>query len=376
LARRASSKFDGSELEEVAYELKNIRKAKKLESPFATLDELANEHTLQHATKIADDLISAIESKDAEKVREALIRSKETVVDRKGREGGKGLLEITKQMIVPKKNANDKGALFVPTGFSYIDKRWRGIKAGELYLTAGVSNVGKSIRALQCGAKAISRSVPVLHVTTEMDADSTAARYTSRFTGVPEEHIREEKLTAAERELLLRWMEHNWHRINRLLHIERILPNEGTIGDIRDAINERTRKGVPPGLLIVDSPDHLRGSGKYRDKRADDTEVYWSLKALASESKCAVLAATQVHKQWAGKIATAEAVADNYERSRIADWFTSINGLKGDDGTERLFYYIGKRRSGTKGILVPMICDLSRMRMDTAPEKDEERSET
>lgn len=343
-------------------------KAAREGSPQSTLDEMTRKYRLQRGSAVAERLVDALERKDADALTEAIREGDGEIRQRGAREGDAGLLEIAKSLL----NAGPTEQLsdFVPTGFAYIDRRWKGIKVGEEYLTAGVTNVGKSISMIQTGAKSVARAIPAIHVTTEMDKPAVASRYISRFTGIPEENIREHTMSRPERELFERWMNANWDRMNNLLRIERIAPNAGTMADIRALVKERSLSGRPPRLLIIDSPDHLRSQRRYNDKRHESTDIHFDIMALAGDFNIAVAATTQLEKSWAGKVAPPEAVAEDYNKSRTAAWFTSINELKDDKGNSRLYLFIGKRRAGKKGQLIPLLCDLERMRMDSAPEDD------
>lgn len=381
LARKAERQFkDESQLLEIVTELRKIKSAAPLESPSATLEEMNRRLKLQHGTQLAEELVSAIEKGSAREVDKALAKGEQLAATRTDVEEDAGLMEIAKREVFIQRK--DKGGLFIPTGMSFIDRRWRGVKRGELYLITGVSGVGKSIMATQAGAKAIAHAVPTLHIPTEMSKAETASRYISRFTGILESRIRgEQPLTSVDREIRDRWMSQNWDRLNRLLRIKRLLPDRGTLGDVRVALRKRERKGFPVKLLIIDSPDHLRSGEKRKDEREETTHIYRGLKAIAGEFNVAVIAVTWVAKTWEGKIATKEAVADNYEKTKQADWFISLNALRihseeaqieGQPGEAPLYLYIGKRRAGESRILVPMVCDLARMRMDTAPENIDE----
>lgn len=349
----------------VIREIKGAREG----SPQSVLDEMVKKHRLQRGSAVAEKLVDALERKDTDALSEAIREGDGAIRATDAREGDTGLLEIAKSLLLAP--TTEQASDFVPTGFAYIDRRWKGIKVGEEYLTAGVTNVGKSISMIQTGAKSVSRAIPALHVTTEMDKPAVACRYISRFTGIPEENIREHRMTKPERELFERWMNANWDRMNALLRIERISPNAGTVADIRAALKARQlATGRIPRLLIIDSPDHLRSQRKYNDKRHESTDIHYDIAALAQDFGVAVAATTQLEKSWAGKVAPPEAVAEDYNKSRTASWFTSINDLKDDKGNSRLFLYIGKRRAGKKGQLIPLLCDLERMRMDSAPEED------
>ncbi len=368
LAEKASHSFKTEELPEALAELRKLRKSPKLESPRSALGELAEQLRLQRGAVVADELVTAIEKKDTEGIEDAI--RKAGVTRSREREGDSGVLDVAKRILSLK--GEDPAGLFVPTGFTYIDRRWRGIKLGELALYIAITSGGKSVSIVQTGAKAVSKGIPTLVITTEMDKTSQASRFISRFTGIPEEHIREGRLTKSERAFLNRWMRSNWDRLNPLLRLEHFPPGTCSIADVRDALMEQQRKGVPPKLLLIDSLDQIRGRGKFKDKRDDETEMYYEVQSLGEEFGCATVATTQVAKVWAGRVATAEAIGENYNKSRVAQWVISINPIKGEDGEERSFMYVAKRRSGKRGILVPLVCDLERMRMDTAPEPADE----
>jgi replicative DNA helicase len=332
------------------------------------LPEIISSYNQQKILQTVDVLIEAAESGDMKKAQEALTDGAMGVNRRSDRTGSGGLVEIARRALV-EQNAGD----YVPTGLSWVDKRIRGLGKGEVFLMSGITGIGKSVSTIQAGQAGMGANRRVLHVTTEMNREQVAYRYLSRFTGIPEQAIRERRMSRGQHQLLAAWLDRNETRMNDLLRIEQVMPNSGTIADIQAALDELQRDSRPADLVIIDSPDHLSSMRRYNNARDESTEVWWGVKAVAERGH-AVWATTQINRgKWENKLATPEAVADNYNKARIADAFFSINWVLDDKGRpigkRRLFW--GKYRSGSSRHVIPLRCDLTRMIMVTESEPEE-----
>lgn len=354
--------------DEVIDLLRRVTRREALSDMDATLSEMVSAYNQQRILDTVDALIDAAETGDIEKAQDLLTKGVSRVNRRAERTGSGGLVEIARSALAAPKCVDA-----VPTGLAWVDRRIRGITPGQVFLIAGITGIGKSVSTIQAGQAAMGSGRRVLHVTTEMDRESVTYRYLSRFTGIPEQRIRERRMSRDERALLGAWLDRNEARMNDLLRIEQVHPNSGTIVDVQAALDELERDGRRAALVIIDSPDHLKSLRQYNNWLHESTEVWWGVKSIASKGY-SVWTTTQINRgQWEYKLATAEAVADNYNKARIADAFFSINWVLDDQGKptgqRRLFF--GKHRTGISRVVIPLRCDLSRMIMVTEPEPEE-----
>ena len=163
-------------------------------------------------------------------------------------------------------------------------------------------------------------------------------------------------------------MDRNESRLNDLLRIEQITPHVGTTNEVRAANDELKRDGTPPDVVIIDSPDHIRSPQRHSKRIEESTDVWWTMKALATEGYV-MWTTSQIQRDWEKRIATPQAVADDINKARIATAFLSLNWVV-DSGkiTGQRQLYLGKFRSGLDKVIIPLQCDLSRMVIVTSPE--------
>jgi replicative DNA helicase len=372
LAYKAQNEVKNDDLFEEIIEL--LRTLKTHPSPTdldAILPAIISAYNQQRILETVDSLIDAAEHGDLDKAQEVMASGASAVNRRANRTGSSGIGQIARRALAAPVDRD-----FVPTGLAWVDRRIRGIAKGQVFLMSGITGIGKSVSMIQAGQAAMGAGKRVIHFTTEMDTDSVTYRYLSRFTGIPEQRIRERRMSIDERKLLGAWLDRNENRMNDLLRIEQVIPNAGSIADIQAGIDELDRDGQKADLVIIDSPDHLRSLRKYNNARDESTEVWWGVKAIADRGY-ALWVTTQIARgKWEFKLATPEAVADNYNKSRIADAFFSVNWQLDKtgkpDGGRRLFW--GKYRSGSSRHVIPLRCDLSRMIMVSEPEPEEMES--
>lgn len=369
LAFKAQNDIGNDDLfKEVIGTLKSIKQNVNPSDLETTLPEIIKAYNSQRILEAVDQLIDAAEQGDMNQAQSVLLDSSKIINRRGERTGSGGVVELARQAL-----AEDDTGEFVSTGLAWVDRRIRGIGKGQVFLMSGITGIGKSVSTIQAGQGGLRSKSRVAHFTTEMSREMVVWRYLSRFTGIPEQRIRERRMNKREREILASWLNRNEERMNDLLKIEQVMPNSGTIADIQAGLDELERDGTPADLVIIDSPDHLRSMRKYSNARDESTEVWWGVKAIA-ERGYAVWATTQINRgKWENRLATPEAVADNYNKARIADAFFSINWMldnKGrPTGKRRLFW--GKYRSGSSRHIIPLRCDLARMIMVTEPEPED-----
>lgn len=366
LAFRADREIKDDDLfEEIVGSLKKI-KGCQTDSPFPLLlDEAVQTHNKSKLIETAGKVLDSVERGDLDEAQKDLASGMVSLNRRNQRTGAGGLVEIVREALASKDTQTD----FIPTGFSWLDRRIRGASKGQVWLLCGITGIGKSVAMIQVGQAAIGAKARVLHITTEMTRQEISWRYLSRFTGIPEQHLRESRMSTREKQLMRAWMDRNESRLNDLLRIEQITPHVGTVNEVRAAIDELKRDGTPPDVLIIDSPDHIRSPQRHSKKIEESSDVWWSVKAMATEGYI-TWTTSQIQRDWEMKIATPRAVADNIDKPRIATAFMSLNWVI-DSGkiTGQRQLYLGKFRSGLDKVLMPLQCDISRMVMVTTPEK-------
>lgn len=275
----------------------------------------------------------------------------------------------------------------VTTGLPTLDADLGGgVRPGEVNLIVGTTGRGKSIFLNHLGYAAISNKRNVLHVTLEMSVEQVATRYDSRFTGKAHGKFKGWDFAPGELAEVKAKVDRNRKRLASKLRILSMPLTGCNIEALRAAVVE-TRMAMPEiDLLLIDSADHMRGTGRFESKRLEQAQIYWDLKALADEQKFAVWTSTQAGKEWEKRIATASAVSESYDKARIADLVVTLNepelrrrGVvkldedeepEEDDELEKsekagdLSLYVAKNRDGPGGKTIPLDTDFNRMKIE------------
>jgi replicative DNA helicase len=353
--------------EEVFCLLKEIKKAEPKDKIDVLLPELSNAYNKQLIIRTTDELLDTAATGNINEAKKILADGLSKVNNIHHGEGSTGLVESARAILLD----NEKEKEFVPTGLSWIDRQIIGIEKGELFVMAGITGVGKSAYVVQAGHSCVGNNKRVLHIVTEMTKAQVVLRYMSLFTGILLGKLRNNELSIEDKEVLNGWLNRNEKRLDNLFQVKQI---SGSMIDVVDEVRiveEKLQNKLD--LIIIDSPDHLGSERKYSNRREESTETWWAVKKLALEGY-AVWATTQIAKKYDMVLATPEHVAENYNISRIADSFMSINyEYKGGIKTDRRLLYWGKYRSGEAQKVIPLDCQLERMYMSVASNhRDEE----
>ncbi len=267
----------------------------------------------------------------------------------------------------------------VPTGLPRLDSIVTGLQAGELGLIMGTTKVGKSIMLNHLGYQAILRGYGVAHFSLEMPVERVAARYDSRFTMLAHRKFKDYDFTAEDFQVIDARLAKMRKKLNGKLRIVSMPSRSCSINTLKHALEE-VRSEIEVQLIVVDSGDHMVSLINYGSKRLEQTEVYLDLKSWAEEEGLPLWSSTHAGREWAGKRATAEAAAESYDKSRIADLVGTLNELRNrsratristedmeDDpeagavGRSGMEFFLAAYRDGESKVSIPLDPDLSCM---------------
>lgn len=269
---------------------------------------------------------------------------------------------------------NPDSVLRVPTGMRALDNVIGGVQAGELALIMGTTSSGKSMTLTNFAHGAITRGHKALYIALEMPARQIAMRQDARAFRILYDSFKYFNLTKADKKTIKRLYQKFLRRYAEMLTIVSMPLQRCDITVIEgllDDLNEE--QGFRPDVIFVDSGDHLNAIDKHRDYRLQQSGVYWDLKNFAEENQLAVWSSTQAGREWANKIATAEAASESYDKSRIADIVLSINRPNAASRSTKILMdsdqaddadlhdpkryremFLSKHRDGEAGVLVPL----------------------
>lgn len=186
------------------------------------------------------------------------------------------------------------GITGTPTGFTELDQVTCGLQPGDLILVAARPSMGKTSLALSCctGALRLTAS-PVQVFSLEMPKTQLYQRLTAMEGRVSLTHLRSGQLDDEE-----------WTRVYKAVEV--ISPWEGrlVIDDdsyltpalLRSRARRYTRLYGKPALVMVDYLQLMRCPGQ-ENRTQEIAEISRSLKALAKELECPVVALSQLNRQ-------------------------------------------------------------------------------
>ena len=180
------------------------------------------------------------------------------------------------------------------TGFERLDGITAGLQKSDLIIVAGRPGLGKTSFALNIVEHAImTTEAPVLVFSLEMSADQLAMRMVSSLGNIDQTRLRTGDLE-----------ESDWDRFagaigqlkDKPLHID---DTTGlTPGQVRARARRLARdyKERGLGLVVVDYLQLMEGTGKAENRTNEIAEISRSLKAVAREMRCPVIAVSQLNR--------------------------------------------------------------------------------
>jgi replicative DNA helicase len=266
--------------------------------------ELVRERAIQRrlaqvATEIAETALSPLGRDVHQLLDEAETRILE--VGDKGQRGTQGFEQIQPVLarvferidhLFHQENKSDVTG--VPTGFIDLDERTAGLQPGELVIVAGRPSMGKTALALNFAEHvAVKNGIPVAIFSMEMGATQLAMRLLGSIARVDQHKMRTGRLNDEE-----------WSRLSSAmgdLHNAPIYIDEtGALNslELRTRARRMHRQSGKLGLVVVDYLQLMSAAGgsQGENRATEISEISRSLKALAKELACPVVALSQLNR--------------------------------------------------------------------------------
>jgi len=240
------------------------------------------------------------------------------------------------------------------TGFTDLDDRTSGLQNGDLVIVAARPSMGKTTFAMNLVENAMLRSgKPVLVFSMEMPAEQLVMRMLSSLGRIDQGRVRSGKLE-----------EEDWPRLTStmtMLSEQKLLIDDSASlspNDVRTRARRVAREQGGLGLIMVDYLQLMRVPGLESNRVNEISEISRSLKALAKEMECPVIALSQLNRSLEQRPNKRPVMSDLRESGAIeqdADVIMFIyrdevyNPESPDKGTAEII--IGKQRNGPIGAL-------------------------
>ncbi len=186
-----------------------------------------------------------------------------------------------------------KGALTgLSTGFRDLDEITSGLQPSDLIIVAGRPSMGKTAFMMNIAESAvIAGGAPVLVFSLEMPSDSLILRMLSSLGRIDQSKIRTGQLG-----------DDDWPRLTSavtLLNDKPLLIDDTpalTPNEIRSRARRVAREYGNLGLIVIDYLQLMQVSGTIENRAGEISEISRSLKGIAKEFDCPLIAGSQLNR--------------------------------------------------------------------------------
>jgi replicative DNA helicase len=242
----------------------------------------------------------------------------------------------------------------VPTGFADLDKMTSGLQPGDLVIVAGRPSMGKTAFSVNIGENvAIEAGLPVAIFSMEMGGAQLAMRMLGSVGELDQHRLRTGKL-----------IDEDWPRLT--LAIQKMNDAQVFIDEtpalnpieMRARARRLSRQCGKLGLIIVDYLQLMQGSKPGDNRASEISEISRSLKGLAKELHCPLIALSQLNRSLEQRPNKRPVMSDLRESGAIEQDADVIIFLYRDEvynpdspekGTAEII--IGKQRNGPIGAI-------------------------
>ncbi len=188
---------------------------------------------------------------------------------------------------------NSEGSITgVSTGFIDLDEMTSGLQKSDLVIVAARPSMGKTTFAMNMVEHAVlNGDKPVIVFSMEMPAESLVMRMISSIGRIDQTKVRTGKLDEAD-----------WPKLSAAVGQLKDKPlfiddtPALTPTEIRSRTRRIARKHGEPGMIMIDYLQLMQVAGRGEGRTAEISEISRSLKTIAKEFNCPVVALSQLNR--------------------------------------------------------------------------------
>jgi len=247
----------------------------------------------------------------------------------------------------------------VTTGWKDIDHICNGgLGKSELGVVVAPTGAGKSMVLVHLGAQALREGKTVVHYTLELQDTIIATRYDSCLTGYPLSDI-------------INFKEEVFEEIKDIegkLIVKEYPTKSATTNTIKSHLTKLLKRGIKPGLIIVDYGDLLKPVIVRKEKRNELESIYEELRAISTEFQCPVWTASQTNRSGLNaEVITMEQISEAFNKCFVADFIMSVSRTVEDKQNNQGKIFIAKNRNGPDGMVYDIFMDTSNVKIKIMP---------
>ena len=244
-----------------------------------------------------------------------------------------------------------KFRLPVTTGWSEIDTITSGgLGRNELGVVIAPTGAGKSMALVHLGSQAIKEGKTVDHYTLELQDTVVACRYDSCITKYPLSDLGNFKDEIFE----------EIKNLDGTLIVKEYPTKSASTNTIKAHLSRLIKRGIEPGMVIVDYADLLRPVVVRKEKRTELESIYEELRGLSNEFNCPVWTASQTNRSGLNaEVVTMEQISEAFNKCFVADFICTLSRTIEDKQNNRAKMFIAKNRNGPDGMVYDLFMDTS-----------------
>ena len=190
------------------------------------------------------------------------------------------------------------------------------------------------------GTQALREKKTVVHYTLELQDTVIACRYDSCLTGYPISDLSSFKDDIYEQV----------KDMDGKLIIKEYPTKSASTNTIRSHLERLAKRGIHPGMIIVDYADLLKPVTVRKEKRTELESIYEELRALSTEFQCPVWTASQTNRSGLNvEVITMEQISEAFSKCFVADFIFSISRTIKDKQNNTGKMFVAKNRNGPDG---------------------------
>jgi RecA/RadA recombinase len=247
----------------------------------------------------------------------------------------------------------------VTTGWKDLDGiTGGGLGKSELGVVIAPTGAGKSMVLVHLGSEALKEGKTVVHYTLELQDTVIATRYDSCITGYPLSDI-------------INFKEEVYEEIKDIdgsLIVKEYPTKSASTNTIRAHLSRLVKRGITPGLVIVDYADLLKPVQVRKEKREELGSIYEELRALSTEFQCPIWTASQTNRSGlSAEVITMEQISEAFNKCFVADFIISVSRTIEDKQNNQGKIFIAKNRNGPDGMVYNIFMDTSNVNIKILP---------
>jgi len=316
---------------------------------------------LRQLITVADDISGQAFSPQGKETKEILDEAESRIfaIAEQGARGAAGwlavqplLTQVVERIDELYSRENQSEITGVPTGFIDLDRMTSGLQPGDLVIVAGRPSMGKTAFSVNIGENvAIDAGLPVAIFSMEMGGAQLAMRMLGSVGQLDQHRLRTGRLNDEDWPRLT-------HAIQKMNDAQVFIDETPALNPIEMRARARrlARQCGKLGLIIVDYLQLMQGSTPGDNRASEISEISRSLKGLAKELGCPVIALSQLNRSLEQRPNKRPVMSDLRESGAIeqdADVIIFLyrdevyNPDSPDKGTAEII--IGKQRNGPIG---------------------------